>query len=243
MTEAIKTTNEPKGLVLVIEDDRHIAALVKTYLEQEGFRTAVAYDGEVGLELARRLNPCLVILDLMLPKLDGWQVCRELRAASDVAVLMLTARGEEVDRLLGFALAADDYVVKPFSPRELVERVKAILRRLQPRRRPSRPPLRHGALVLDVDAHQATLRGKPLVLTPSEFRLLESFMTHPGRVLSRETLLNQLKTHGEIVVDRVVDVHVGKLRRKIEADTANPRYIETVRGIGYRLKPEPADIP
>ncbi len=243
MTEAIETTDKPRGLVLVIEDDRHIAALVKTYLEQEGYRAAIAYDGEAGLELARRLNPCLVILDLMLPKLDGWQVCRQLRAASDVPVLMLTARGEEVDRLLGFALVADDYVVKPFSPRELVERVKAILRRLQPGMRPGRPPLRHGALVLDAEAHQAMLRGKPLVLTPSEFRLLESFMTHPGRVLSREALLNHIKTHGEIVVDRVVDVHVGKLRRKIEADTANPRYIETVRGIGYRLNPEAADLP
>jgi len=226
---------------LVIEDDRHIATLVKTYLERGGFRAEIAADGEAGLELARRLNPCLVILDLMLPKLDGLEVCRRLRSTSEVPVLMLTARGEEVDRLLGFALAADDYVVKPFSPRELVERVKAILRRLRPGRSQGRPALRHGELMLDADAFQASLRGEPLVLTLSEFRLLEAFMSHPGRVLTRESLLNHLKTQGEIVVDRVIDVHVGKLRRKIEPDPANPRYIETVRGIGYRLNPESAN--
>lgn len=242
-TRAIEKMNRSKGLVLVIEDDRHIAALVRTYLEQEGFQAMVTYDGEAGLELARRFNPSLVILDLMLPKLDGWEVCRRLRSASEVPILMLTARGEEIDRLLGFALAADDYVVKPFSPRELVERVKAILRRLQPERRYGRQPLRHGALVLDMDSHQATLHGDPLALTPIEFRLLEALMTYPGRALSREILLNHMKTHGDIVVDRVVDVHVGKLRRKIEADATHPRYIETVRGIGYRLNPAASDLP
>ena len=227
----------------MVEDDRHIAALVKTYLEQEGFGVEIAHDGEAGLDLARRHGPSLVVLDLMLPKLDGWEVCSRLRLDSDVPILMLTARGEEVDRLLGFALAADDYVVKPFSPRELVQRVKAILRRLQPQRANGRAPLRHGGLELDTEAHQVSIRGEPLVLTPSEFRLLEAFMTHPGRVLTREALLNHLKTQGEIVVDRVVDVHVGNLRRKIEVDPANPRYIETVRGIGYRFNSGAADLP
>lgn len=234
---------DTRGLVLVVEDDRHIAALVKTYLVREGFRAEIALDGEEGLALARRLNPCLVVLDLMLPRMDGWEVCRELRASSDMPVLMLTARGEEVDRLLGFALAADDYVVKPFSPRELVERVKAILRRLQPGRRTVHPPLRHGPLAIDADAHRATLGGEPLALTPSEFRLLEALMSHPGQVLSREALLNHIKTLGEIVVDRVVDVHVGKLRRKIEPDCAHPRFIETVRGVGYRLNPDVSPRP
>ena len=235
MTEGIGSTPQSRGLVLVVEDDGHIAALVRTYLEQEGFRVEVAHDGQTGLDLARRHGPSLVVLDLMLPKLDGWEVCRQLRLDSDVPILMLTARGEEVDRLLGFALAADDYVVKPFSPRELVQRVKAILRRLEPKRTDGRAPLRHGGLELDTEAHEVRVRGESLVLTPSEFRLLEAFMTHPGRVLTREALLNHLKTQGEIVVDRVVDVHVGNLRRKIEADPSNPRYIETVRGVGYRF--------
>jgi DNA-binding response OmpR family regulator len=230
-----------RGLVLVVEDDRHIAALVKTYLEQEGFQVEIAYDGEAALDLAGRHRPNLVVLDLMLPKLDGLEVCRRLRLDSTVPILMLTARGEEVDRLLGFALAADDYVVKPFSPRELVQRVKAILRRLRPQATNERAPLRHGGLLLDPDAHQVRLRGQPLDLTPLEFRLLKALMSRPGRVLSREALLSRMKTHGEVVIDRVVDVHVGKLRRKIESDPTHPHYIETVRGVGYRFNPEVTD--
>jgi DNA-binding response OmpR family regulator len=175
----------------------------------------------------------------MLPKIDGWEVCRQLRLASDVPILMLTARGEEVDRLLGFALTADDYVVKPFSPRELVERVKAIFRRVQPHRMSGSKTLRHGDLVLDADTHRAAISGQALDLTPTEFRLLHAFMSHPGRALSREELLGHIKTQGEVVVDRVVDVHVGKLRRKIESDPTRPRFIETIRGIGYRLAAAP----
>jgi DNA-binding response OmpR family regulator len=225
-------------LILVIEDDRHIAALVATYLKRDGFRVETAFDGVSGLDLARRHPPGLVVLDLMLPGLDGWQVCRELRAASDVPILMLTARAEELDRLLGYALGTDDYVVKPFSPRELVERVKAILRRVQPRASAPRMILRGGELELDPAAHQVRRAGRELMLTPLEFRLLEALMRRPGLALSRQALLGHIKTQGEIVVDRVVDVHVGKLRRKIEADPAHPRYILTVRGIGYRFNPD-----
>jgi DNA-binding response OmpR family regulator len=224
-------------LILVIEDDRNIASLVAAYLERDGFRVETAGDGVFGLDLARRHRPDLVVLDLMLPGLDGWQVCRELRSGSDVPILMLTARAEELDRLLGYALGTDDYVVKPFSPRELVERVKAILRRVQPRTSNSRTILRGGNLELDTEAHRARLGDQELVLTPVEFRLLEALMRRPGLALSRGALLSHIKTRGEIVVDRVVDVHVGKLRRKIEVDPTHPRYIQTVRGIGYRFNP------
>ncbi|GGC06069.1 DNA-binding response regulator [Marinobacterium zhoushanense] len=224
--------------ILVIEDDRHIAALVKTYLEHEGFQASVATDGEQGLAAALEQQPRLVILDLMLPRLDGWEVCRRLRADSDVPVLVLSARGEEVDRVMGFSIGADDYVVKPFSPRELMERVKAILRRAERTEVADTALLHQGELSLDRETHEARLVERELSLTPTEFRLLEVLMAHPGRVYSRSALLNQINQHGEVVVERVIDVHVGKLRRKIETDSTHPHYIETVRGIGYRFNPQ-----
>jgi DNA-binding response OmpR family regulator len=225
-----------RGPVLIVEDDHNIATLVATYLDREGFKTVIAHDGERALESFRRHQPIFVILDLMLPKVDGWAVCREIRASSQVPILMLTARGEEVDRLLGFSLAADDYVVKPFSPREVAERVKAILRRTgQGGTKPSRQSLVHDGLSLEPDKHRVTVQGREIGLTPSEFRLLETLMGAPGRVFTREELLARLHQRGEVVVDRVVDVHIGKLRQKIEDDPAKPRYIHTVRGIGYRF--------
>jgi DNA-binding response OmpR family regulator len=231
------------GPILIVEDDRNIASLVETYLGQAGFETAVAHDGRQGLELARRLGPSLVILDIMLPGLDGWDICRELRRGSEVPILILTAREEEVDRIVGFSIGADDYVVKPFSPRELVERVKAILRRARPAATaaigPAATPLRHGGLVLEPDKHKVTLDGETVALTPSEFTLLHTLMSAPGRVFSRDTLLGHLYQHGETVIDRVIDVHIGKLRQKIEPDPAEPSLILTVRGIGYRFA-EPA---
>ncbi len=227
------------GPVLIVEDDRNIASLVATYLERDGFTTLIANDGEQGLLLARRHRPAFVILDLMLPKVDGWAVCQQLRSDSDVPILMLTARGEEVDRVLGFALSADDYVVKPFSPRELVERVKAILRRTRSASSPGWRPLAHEGLILDPEKQKVTVDGRPVLLTPSEYRLLHALMSAPGRVFSRQQLLNHLQDRGQVVVERVVDVHVGKLRRKIEADAASPRYVLTVRGTGYRFA-EPA---
>ena len=221
------------GPILIVEDDRNIASLVATYLEREGFRTLVANDGEQALLLARRHQPGFVILDLMLPKVDGWAVCQQIRSYSNVPILMLTARREEVDRVLGFALAADDYVVKPFSPRELVERVKAILRRTHSAGRSSGYPLVHEGLVLDPDKQKVTLNHRPIPLTPSEYRLLHVLMSAPGRVFSRQQLLNHLQDRGQVVVERVIDVHVGNLRRKIEVDASRPRLILTVRGTGY----------
>ena len=223
------------GPVLIVEDDRNIASLVATYLEREGFATVTATDGEEALALAQHRRPIFVILDLMLPKKDGWEVCRELRNRSDIPILILTARGEEVDRILGLAMTADDYVVKPFSPRELVERVKAILRRTQAGSRPQQLVIVRGELVLDEEKQKVTLEGHPIPLTPSEYRLLHTLMAHPGRVFSRQQLLDHLNPRGQVVVDRVVDVHIGKLRRKIESDPSRPRFILTVRGTGYRF--------
>jgi len=228
------------GPILIIEDDLHTAALVATYLEREGFETVTAHDGEQGLALARDRHPGFVILDLMLPKIDGWEVCRQLRGYSQVPILMLTAREEEIDRVMGLSLGADDYVVKPFSPRELVARVKAILRRAD--RTPATSPriLAVNGLELDPEKHKVTLHGRPIELTGAEFKLLQALMNAPGRVFSREELLSRLNEHGETVVDRVIDVHIGKLRQKIEEDPAAPRLILTVRGFGYRLS-EPGE--
>lgn len=223
------------GPILVVEDDRNIASLVETYLTLAGFQTAVAYDGRQGLDLVRRLEPQFVVLDLMLPTIDGWDLCREIRKESDVPILILTAREEEIDRIVGFSLGADDYVVKPFSPRELVERVKAILRRTRSAAPPVGGRLSHGPLVLEPEKHKVSLNGDPVDLTPSEFTLLHTLMAAPGRVFSRDALLSRLYRRGETVVDRVIDVHIGKLRHKIEADPSRPRYVITVRGVGYRF--------
>ncbi len=221
--------------ILIVEDDPNILELVRKYLTAEGFETLSAQDGLRGLELARSCRPMLVVLDVMLPGMDGWEICRELRKVSDVPIIMLTAREEETDRIVGFSLGADDYVVKPFSPRELVERVKAILRRTGQRAAAAAGGLQHGPLTLEPEKHKLTLNGNPVTLTPTEFKLLHALMSAPGRVFSRDDLLSRLYDHGDAVIDRVVDVHIGHLRRKIEADPAHPRFIQTVHGVGYRF--------
>ncbi len=224
------------GPILIVEDDKKTASLLSLYLEREGFETVVAYDGQQALELARRHNPIFVILDLMLPRVDGWEVCRQLRQSSDVPILILSAREEEVDRVSGLTLGADDYVVKPFSPRELVARVKAILRRGRLATDKGNRPLSFRGLVLNQEKRKVTLNGNPVLLTSHEFNLLEALMNSPGRVFTREELLAHLyPRHEAVVIDRVVDVHIGKLRQKIEKDPANPKYILTVRGIGYQF--------
>jgi DNA-binding response OmpR family regulator len=222
--------------VLVIEDDPNTANLVAVYLEKEGFRPLLAHDGEKGLALALKHRPDLVILDLMLPRMDGWEVCRRLRQDRDVPVIMLTARGEEIDRVSGLTLGADDYVVKPFSPRELVARVKAILRRSAAAAPPSDDVRIHGEIRLDRGKRRLSVRGEFVDLTPHEYALLEALMGAPGRTFTRDELLDRLYPRGEaVVIERVVDVHVGKLRHKIEPDPNHPRYIVTARGIGYRF--------
>ena len=220
--------------ILIIEDDRNTATLIATYLEKEGFATQMVHDGAEALELARRQTPGFVVLDIMLPQVDGWEICRELRKLSDVPILMLTAREEEIDRVLGLSLGADDYVVKPFSPRELVERVKAILRRTTRRPEPVNS-FSHDGLILDVEKRRVTLDEQSIDLTAVEYKLLQALMSAPGKAFSRDDLLNHIYQRGESVVDRVVDVHIGHLRQKLLDDPAAPRYIETVRGFGYRF--------
>ena len=228
--------SETKKRSLVIEDDRNTANLITVYLKREGFRPLTAGDGEAGLALAEKQHPDLVILDLMLPKLDGWEVCRRLRQTSEVPVIMLTARAEEVDRVAGLTLGADDYVVKPFSPRELMARVKAVLRRA-PRPDPGRKArLSHADVMLDLDKRQLSVAGRPVALTPHEYAVLEALMSAPGRIFTRDELLDRIYPKGEaVVIDRVVDVHIGKLRQKIEPDPSAPVRILTVRGVGYRF--------
>lgn len=224
------------GPILVVEDDKKTASLVALYLEREGFQTIIAYDGQQALELAQRHSPIFVILDLMLPLVDGWEVCRQLRKSSDVPILILSAREEEVDRVSGLTLGADDYVVKPFSPRELVARVKAILRRGRLPTTKNKKLFSYEGLVLDQEKRKVSLNDRPIVLTPHEFSLLQTLMASPGKVFTRDELLTRLyPEHEAIVIDRVVDVHIGKLRQKIEKDPSNPQFILTVRGIGYKF--------
>ncbi|MGC9964784.1 MAG: response regulator transcription factor [Syntrophobacteraceae bacterium] len=221
--------------VLIVEDDNKTATLISLYLRREGYDTAIAPDGVEALSMVRQKDPAVVILDLMLPRLDGWEVCRKIREFSDVPILMLTARGEEFDRVLGLTIGADDYMVKPFSPRELVARIRAILRRMSTIPRDGSDKLKVGKLVLDGRKHEVSVDERRILLTPSEFKLLRLFMNAPGRLFTRERLLDALYPHGEEVVDRVIDVHIGKLRQKLEKDPADPKYILTVRGFGYRL--------
>jgi DNA-binding response OmpR family regulator len=234
------TTGQGKT-VLVVEDDPKTASLVALYLEREGFQALVAHSGLEALAVAEQRDPVLVVLDLMLPKMDGWEVCRRLRRHSDVPVIMLTARGEEIDRVAGLTLGADDYVVKPFSPRELVARVQAVLRRTRGPRPPAGNVRVHGDLVLDTRKHSLTIGEEPVPLTPHEYSLLKALMSDPGRAFTRDELLRRLYPRGEaVVIDRVVDVHIGKLRQKIEPDPARPQRILTIRGTGYRFAETPS---
>ncbi len=229
------TIHNCNGPVLIVEDDPNTATLVQTYLERDGFETIKAADGENALRLAKKYQPGFVILDIMLPRLDGWEVCRQLRTFSDVPVLMLTAREEEIDRVTGLSLGADDYVVKPFSPRELVARVKAILRRVRPIQPEDSKMLICNNLRVEPEKHRVRLGDIPVNLTGSEFKLLCALMRAPGRVFSRPELLSKFYQDGETVIDRVIDVHIGNLRQKIEKDPTKPKFILTVRGFGYKF--------
>lgn len=239
--------------VLVVDDEPAIRELVQFNLERAGLGVVTAADGEEALALFRAERPDLVLLDLMLPRLDGFTVCRRIREESPVPIIILTARTAEQDRVDGLELGADDYLTKPFSPRELVARVKAVLRRVEslpdggPARAKDLPgqlpapgaassALRHGPLLLDRERHEAYVDGQPVYLTPKEFALLGMLMSHPGRVYSRETLLDQVWGYEFAGDTRTVDVHIRRLRQKVEADPARPVLIETVHGLGYRLR-------
>ncbi|HEY3248743.1 MAG TPA: response regulator transcription factor [bacterium] len=220
--------------ILVVEDDPKIVNLLRIYLERDGYAVEVAYDGRTALEAASRTRPKLVILDLMLPHVDGLEVARRLRAGSDVPILILTARVDEVDKLLGLSMGADDYVTKPFSPREVVARVKSILRRTD--RTAPATVLRRGDLEMDLDRHAVAVGGRDVALTPVEFKLLQTMLESPERAFTRDQLLNRIYAlHEAAVVDRTIDVHVGKLRQKLGDDPVRPHFIATVRGVGYKL--------
>ena len=219
--------------VLVVDDDVKTVELVKLYLNRDGYRVLTAYDGVEALRLARESHPDLIVLDLMLPGIDGLEICRILRAESDVPIIMLTAMATDQDRLTGLDLGADDYVTKPFSPRELAARVRAVLRRLPGERGPEK--IEHGKLTLDFPKHEAFLAGKPLNLTPVEFKLLGVLAKEPGWVFSRAQIIEKAFGHDFEGFDRTIDVHILNLRRKIEPDPRHPRYIKTVYGAGYKL--------
>ena len=219
--------------VVVIEDDAVVAETLALYLEHAGFSVASSADGVTGLKLALEPEVSLVILDLMIPGLSGHEVCRQLRASSAVPIIMLTARASEDDRVAGLELGADDYVPKPFSPREVVARVQALLRRT--RSQPGPPaPIVVGDLEIDLWAHQARVGGRAVALTPTEFKLLEVLGRSPGRVFSREELLARAFGPGYDGLDRTVDVHITNLRRKLEPGR-QPKYVRTEHGVGYRL--------
>ena len=219
--------------ILVVDDDAKTVELVKLYLNRDGYRVLTAYDGTEALRLAWESHPDLIVLDLMLPGVDGLEVCRTLRNKSDVPIIMLTAKTTDQDKLIGLGLGADDYVTKPFSPRELAARVRTVLRRLPGERVPEK--IEHGGLSLDFLKHEAFLAGKPLNLTPVEFKLLGVLAREPGRVFSRGELIEKALGYEFDGFDRTIDVHILKLRRKLEPDPRQPSYIKTVYGAGYKL--------
>ena len=219
--------------VLVVDDDVNTAELVKLYLKRDGYRVLTAYNGVDALRLARESHPDLIVLDLMLPGIDGLEICRTLRAESDVPIIMLTAKTTDQDKLTGLELGADDYVTKPFSPRELAARVRAVLRRLPGERGPEE--IKYGSLTVNFLKHEASIDGKPLGLTEVEFKLLGVFAKEPGRVFSRAELIDKALGYDFEGFDRTIDVHILNLRRKLEPDPSHPRYIKTVYGAGYKL--------
>jgi len=226
--------------ILVVDDEPQIVRLVRAYLEEAGFRVVTASNGEQAIYVARHEKPDLAVLDILMPRMDGLEFTRCIRREQDIPIIMLTARAEETDRIVGLELGADDYVTKPFSPRELVARVRAVLRRAQAQPE-SLPILRVGSLVLDRSTHTVTASGQPINLTPTEFDILETLMTTPGRAFTRAEILEQVQGVAFEAYERTVDAHVKNLRAKVEPEPAHPRYILTVRGVGYRLNPEPED--
>lgn len=219
--------------VLVVDDDAKTVELVKLYLKRDGYRVFTAYDGIEALRLAREGNPDIIVLDLMLPGMDGLEVCRTLRSESDIPIIMLTARTTDEDKLTGLDSGADDYVTKPFSPRELAARVRTVLRRLPGERGPDE--IKRGQLTVNFLRYEAYLAGKPINLTAVEFKLLGVLIKEPGRVFSRAELIEKALGCDFEGFDRTIDVHILNLRHKLEPDPGHPKYIKTVYGAGYKL--------
>ena len=221
----------PKETILVVDDEHNIIELARLYLEQDGFRVEAASTGKIALEKVKTVNPALMVLDLMLPEIDGWEVCRRVRAGSDLPIIMLTARDDDVDKIVGLELGADDYLTKPFNPRELVARIKAILRRAERSSAPEKVS-RVGDLAIDPARREVTVAGQPVELRTKEFDCLLTLAENKGIVLSREKLLESAWGYDFAGQTRTVDVHVAHLRKKISHSTAQ---IETVTGVGYKL--------
>lgn len=223
--------------ILIVDDEEPIQELLRFNLENEGYSVLTAFDGPVALKMIEEKRPDLVVLDVMLPGMDGLEVCSQLRQNPkfrDLPVIMLTAKGEEIDKVLGLELGADDYLTKPFSPRELLARIRARLRRIKPQTVENE--IIRGDLRIDLNRFQVSVRGEEVELTPKEFELLRVLAAHPGKVYSRDELLERIWGYEYAGDTRTVDVHVRHLRQKVERDPSNPEYIETLRGIGYRLK-------
>ncbi|MFW6113594.1 MAG: response regulator [Actinomycetota bacterium] len=222
-------------LILVVDDEANIVELARLYLEKEGFRVEKASTGEEALRRFEELNPALIILDIMLPSPDGWEVCRHIRSGSQVPIIMLTAREDEVDKVVGLELGADDYLTKPFSPRELVARVKAVLRRSRPVSE-SDEVLHMEDLIIDASRRRVTQGNTEIELTPREFDLLYTLALNRGIVMSRDRLLERVWGYDYYGDTRTVDVHIRHMREKLGEDSSNPRYVETVWGVGYKFR-------
>lgn len=221
-------------LILIVDDEVSIRELIRFNLEKEGFDTVSAGDGPEALEIFHAKRPDLVLLDIMLPTMDGWEVCKALRKESNVPIIMLTAKGDESERVSGLEMGADDYITKPFSPKELVARIRAVLRRANPEEETTQVAL--DDLVIDIDRHEVTVAGKPVSLTPKEFDLLLLLVRNRGKVLSRDMLLETVWGYDYGGETRTVDVHIRRLRQKLNDDPQNPKYIHTVHGVGYKVE-------
>lgn len=226
----------PKKKLLIVEDDRSLTGVLEYNFSNNGYEVFVAHDGQDGINQARSKQPDMILLDLMIPVIDGLEVCRQLRSETgtrDTPIIMLTAKSEETDQLIGFSLGADDYIIKPFSVRVLLEKVKSLLRRQERRQGPGSDIVSSGAISIDRGSHRVSLNNKPIELTPSEFRLLDTLIRNPGRAFDRSELIDAALGADTLVLERTIDVHIRSLRKKL-GDFAE--VIQTVRGIGYRFR-------
>jgi DNA-binding response OmpR family regulator len=230
----------PKPKILVVDDDPNIVDIVRLYLQKDGYPVLTALDGQRALDAVRQRHPDLMILDLMLPGVDGFDICRIVRGEGyRMPIIVITARTAEDDRLLGLDLGADDYITKPFSPRELMARVRAVLRRAHDAQEKGQPDVQVGDLMVDTLRHEVRVGGKAVPVTPREFELLQTMARQPGRVFTRGDLLNEVFGYDYEGLERTVDAHIMNLRKKIEPDPARPTYIQTVHGVGYRVAEPP----